>query len=150
FLELLAERDLVFGADLPAEIQQARRENAAAYDRTQERIAALSLQRDAARIEPLQKQLRDLETERESIGERARQAPPRFAALHYPQPLDLEAVRTALDPGTALLSYSVGDDHTVLFVVLPAGQEPGLSVFDLKATGKVLRGQVETLRKLMQ
>lgn len=150
FLELLAERDLGFGADLPAEIQQARGENAAAYDRTQEQIAELSLPKDAAQIEQLQKQLRHLEAERESIGERARQASPHFAALHYPKPLGLEAVRTALDPGTALLSYSVSDDQTVLFVVLPVGQEPGLSVFDLKVTGKALRGQVDAFRKLIQ
>ena len=150
FLELLAERDLAFATDLPAEIQQARQENAAGYDRTQARIAKLSLQKDGAQIEQLQKQLRGLETEREEIGERVRQRSPHFAALQYPQPLDLDTVRTALDPGTALLSYSVGDEHAVVFVVLPAGQTPGLSVFDLKVTGKTLRQQVDSLRKLIQ
>src|SRR5690348_7583472 len=87
-------------------------------------MGELSLQKDAAQIDKLQKQLRDLETQRESIGERARQASPHFAALHYPQPLDLEAARTALDPGTVLLSYSVSDAHTVLFVVLDGRTEP--------------------------
>lgn len=150
FLEMLAERDLVFAADLPADIQQARHENAAAYERTQAQVAEAGLKRDAAQIEKLQKQLRDLEAERASIGERARQASPHFAALHYPQPLDLEAVRTALDPGTVLLSYSVSANHTALFVVLPLGQEPGLSVFNLKATDKPLREQVEAFRKLIR
>ena len=150
FLEILAERQLMFTGDLPAELLQARHENAAVYDRTQAQIAQLSLQRDGAQIEQLQQHLRDLETEREQIAERVRRSSPHFAALHYPQPLDLGAARAALDPGTLLLSYSVDDDRTVLFVVRPVGEEPGFSVFDLKATGKMLGKQVEDFRKLIQ
>jgi CHAT domain-containing protein/Tfp pilus assembly protein PilF len=150
FLEILADRDLVFRADLPVEIQQARRENAAAYERAQAQIARLSLERDGARIEQLQQRLRDLEAERERIAEGARKSSPRFAALQYPQPLDLAAARAALDPGTVLLSYSVSENHTVLFVVRPAGVEPGLSVFDLRITERMLRNRVAELRKLVQ
>jgi CHAT domain-containing protein len=38
----------------------------------------------------------------------------------------------------------------VLFVVRPTGSAPGLSVFDLKITEKMLRKQIEELRKLIQ
>ena len=45
--------------------------------------------------------------------------------MKYPQPLDLKGTRAALDPGTLLLSYSVGEESTVLFSV---SKEHGLEV----------------------
>jgi CHAT domain-containing protein/Tfp pilus assembly protein PilF len=149
-LEMLAERDLVFATDLPADIRSARQHNAADYDRTQARLASLSPQRDALTIEKLQQRLQTLEHEREEITERVRRASPRLATLQYPQPLDLEATRKALDPGTALLSYLVGEDHTLLFAVLPAGLEPAISVFTLPISEQRIRAEVTGLRALVK
>jgi len=149
-LEMLGERDLVFAADLPLEIRVARRRNAAAFDRTQSDIAALTPHKDSARIEQLQKRLQELAREREEITERVRRASPRLATLQYPQPLDLETTRRNLDPGTALLSYVVAETQTALFVVLPAGTEPGLSLFTVPVSLKVLRRHITELRALIE
>ena len=86
-------------------------------------------------------QLRDLAAEREQITERVKRISPRFAALQYPKPLDLPGVRQALDAGTVLLSYSVGEDRSTLFVVHPAGSETGISVYPLSVTEKALRSR---------
>jgi CHAT domain-containing protein/Tfp pilus assembly protein PilF len=149
-LEMLTERDLVFAADLPAEVRTARKSNAVAYDRAQAELASVNPQTDSARVEQLRNRLQELQKEREEITERVRRASPRLAALQYPQPLDLRAARQALDRGTALLSYVVGEKHTVLFVVLPTGAEPALSVFTLPVPEKMLRQKVTELRTLIE
>src|SRR5262249_47448965 len=90
-----------------------------------------------------------LHAERDQLAEQLRRASPRFADLHYPQPLDLVATRQALDAGTTLLSYAVSQEQSVLFVVQPMGYEPGLSVFTIHVTEKSLRAQVEAFRMLV-
>src|SRR5262249_37685392 len=124
-LTLLAERDLVFGGDVPLDIQQARKTNARAIDQAQDALGTLSPVKYAARLDQVHARLRDLHAERDQLVEQFRRISPRFADLHYPQPLDVAATRQALDEGTTLLSYAVGQEQTVLFVLQPVGHEPG-------------------------
>ena len=148
-LTMLAERDLVFAADLPPEIQRERQRNAADYDRTQAELARVDPERDNARAGALTARLRELAAARESIAERVKRASPRFAALEYPQLLDLEGAREALDEGTVLLSYAIGRKTSTLFVVQSKSAAPGLSVYTLPVGEKALRDQVEEYRKLI-
>jgi len=150
FLEMLAERNLVFSADLPHEIQQERQQNFAAYDSIQSQIADLNPAKDSAQIQQLQTRLRDLQEEREQIAERVRKASPRLAALQYPRPLDITGARQALDAGTVLLSYSVGRRETILFAIRQGTNTPEISVFHLPLGEKALRKQVEVFRKSLQ
>jgi CHAT domain-containing protein/Tfp pilus assembly protein PilF len=148
-LHMLAERDLMFAAEVPAEFQRARKENAAEYDRVQMQIGMLDPDKDQKKIGELVNKLRDLSDRRGQISEQIKKASPRFAALQYPQPLDLAETRKVLDPGTTLLSYSVGEDHTVLFVVQPAGVEPGLSVLTLPVKEKEWQKKTQEFRRLI-
>ena len=150
FLAILAERDLVFAADLPTEIQQARRRNTALYDSVQAQLRELNPAKEASQIESLQTRLRDLNAERAHIAEQIKQASPRLSALEYPVPLDLAATRQSLNPGTVLLSYSVGADRTLLFAVHPVGVEPPLSIYSLPVGENALRRKVEDFRRLIQ
>ena len=137
FLAQLAERDLVF-SDIPEELDRNRRRVAVYYDRTQQELAELSLSEDKEKIEALRVKLRQLQRERDDIEEQVRRDYPNFAALQFPQPLDLQAVQQTLDSGTVMLSYSIGEATTDLFVVtregplevhsLPIGKEK-LTVF---------------------
>ena len=149
-LNLLAERDLVFAADLPPQVQRERKLNAAAFDRTQTEISQLNPAKDEAKIQQLLSALRELVAERERIALRVKRASPRYAALQYPQPLGVPETRDTLDQGTLLLSYSVGVERTVLFAVLPRGTEPGLSVYTLPIGEKALRMQVEVFLRLIR
>ncbi len=146
FLEMLAERDLVFSMDVPADLESRRRSNAVLYDRTQQKLSSLSPTDDGEAIDKLLSKLRQLRQERDDIAREVVGTSPQLAALRYPQPLDLEGVQQALDPGTIMLSYSVGKSQTDLFVVttetfkgivLPLGVDE-------------LRREIELFRRLIQ
>ena len=154
-LRMLAERSVTGAADLPADLAQARARVAADYDRTQARIVELSARPEAqAETGALRAQLRALREERESIADQIRAKSPRFASLHYPQPLDLSASQATLDPGTVLLEYVVTSDKTFLFVLQPTDRvvltRPPLSVFTLPAGEASIREQVGRFRSLIE
>ena len=134
FLEHFAEREVVFTADIPEELEERRRGLAVRFDRAQQGLTRLDEHEHAARIETLRTQLRRMRDEARDVEEEIRSASPRLTALRYPQPLDIQASRSGLDPGTLLLSYSIGKNETSLFVASrgtaltvesPAGGEGG-------------------------
>lgn len=155
FLDLLAERDLRSTADLPAELARERKQVDAEYDRTQAALARLSSERAEAEVGRLQVRLRELRARQEEIAAKVRQASPRDAMLHDPQPLDLAAARSVLDPGTLLVAWSIGQDRSFLFVVHPASPaestpDSGLEVFSLPLGDQALRQRVGSFRDLLQ
>jgi len=154
-LAMLAERDLLFASDLPADIARQRKLTDTEYDRVQAEIGELNPAKDGEEIERRLGRLRELRDRREEIASRIRKTSPRFASLQYPEPLDLAHVQRALDPGTVLLSYSVDTQRTLLFVVqrpasaqAPAGS--GLSVLSLPIGEKALREKIEAFRRLIE
>ncbi len=144
-LLMMAERDLQLTGDLPVTIVAGIAGMDAEYDRV---TAALSrvAPADKAETNRLVARLRELRDAREDLVRRARRESPRYAALQYPEALDLAATRRALEPGTALLSYWVDDDRTLLFVV----QASGLTVVPIKATERQLRTSVREFRTALQ
>ena len=136
FLVLLAERDVGSG-ELPEALARSLRDNAARYDR---KLRELTQAGETAK-EALQRDLDLLRRERERIGADIRKTSPRLAALREPLPLDLEAARKVLDPGTLALSYSVGKQRTALFALT---REGGLEVKTLPVGEAELRRQVES------
>ncbi len=146
FLAMLAERDLVFSADLSEDLERARGRLAARHDRIRNRMAGLSPGQDEQKIEESLQDLRALYRERDEIAEKVRQASPQLAALQYPRPLDLAAARGALDPGTVMLSYSVGKERSELFV---ASRDSALDVHSLAIGEDQLRREVDLFRRLI-
>ncbi len=116
-LAMLTERDPLFTADVPAELASAQERIAQSHDHVLRRLAILDADRDGAQVEALSAEMASLDREREQIRASIRQASPRLAALRYPEPLSVGQVQEMLDPGTVLLSYSVGKQRTHLFVV---------------------------------
>ena len=152
-LRMLAERDLRFTADLPPEIARERALNATEYDAVLWKIARLDPVRDKGQLTDLQARVQALRDDRERLTAQLRQASPKYAALRYPEPLDLSGVRETLDPGTVLLSYSVGKDKTLLFVVRSANETSGPSgveVLDVPIGDRQLREEVATFRRAIQ
>ncbi len=147
FLELLAEREIDFSADLPAGLESARSRNSALYDRTVEELATLSPFDEEQRVQELLGEQRMLRRERQRIAQEIRRAAPRLAALHYPQTLDFEAARQALDGTAAMLSYSVGEERTDLFIV---SKDSGLNVKKIGLGEEELRSHVERFRELIR
>ncbi len=146
-LAMLAERDLVLARDLPAELEAERRETSVGRDRVLSQLLQASAAGDAAKAEALQARLRDIERRQGELRDHILQASPRVADLEYPRPLDLTEARTALDPGTVLLSYSVHRDRTVLFV-LPASGE--LRVITIPEREEALRALIDQFRAALR
>jgi CHAT domain-containing protein/Tfp pilus assembly protein PilF len=146
-LAMMAERDLIFTADIPADVEQERKRIAWDYDQTQEKLARLNPLKDQAQIDTSLNQLRELRNRQTHVVERIRQTSPRLASLQYPQPLDVKASRAALDAGTALLSYSIGKDKSYLFVLTPGAE---VYVHPLPVGERHLRDEIERFRSLIQ
>jgi CHAT domain-containing protein len=153
-LTMLAERELLFTADLPPDLARERKLINADYDRTQTKIASLNPAKDQSEIDMLLAKLRELRDKREAIAQQIRKASPRFAALQYPQPLDVAGTQAVLDPGTVLLSYWVTKETTFLFVVQPVQRvvknAAAVSVFTIPLGQAALREQVTAFRNVIQ
>lgn len=146
FLTQLAERDLVL-SDVPEELEWQRRQIAHRYDETQDEIAQLHPREQAEEIEDLLDQLQRLRWDHGDLTEKILKASPKLGALRYPKPLELDAARQALDPGTVMLSYSVGTDATYLFVL---SREDELQVETLPVGQEELREEVEQILRLQR
>jgi CHAT domain-containing protein/tetratricopeptide (TPR) repeat protein len=150
FYELLAQRDLRFAGELPTALYAERGRLAAEYDRTQALIADWTPEGDAEKIETLLGRLRDLRLEQAAVQERIRQSSPRLEALESPNPLDLPAARSALDRGTALLTYAIGETRSFLFVLEAEGAPgPGFSFYPLAIGREALAQEIEAFRSLL-
>jgi CHAT domain-containing protein/Tfp pilus assembly protein PilF len=153
-LAMLAERDLVFAADLPSDLARQRTLLNADYDRTQAALARLNPGKDAAEIDRLLARVRELRDQREAMAQAIRKTSPRYASLVYPQPLDLAGARRSLDAGTVLLAYTVGKEKTFLLVVQPerpvVGGTPPVSVYAVPIGEAALREKVTAFRSLIQ
>lgn len=150
-LAMLAQRDLL-APDVPTELEMERRRAGAEYERTLTQLAQAP-EADQHAVDRLLTQLNDLRAEREAIAERIRLVAPRTGALRHPRALDVSAARATLDRGTLLLSYSVGQQETLLFVVtdpeLGKRQSDELAVFKLPVGEEMLRREVEAYRNLL-
>jgi len=150
-LALLAEREALFAAQLPAALARERAIADAEYDRVQARVARLDPGTQQEELRAQLARLGELREAREQIAARIRKAAPRLASVQYPEPMELGAVRGVLDPGTVLLAYSVGAERTVLFAVESSqAPGPGLATFSLPIGERALREKVETLRRGVQ
>jgi tetratricopeptide (TPR) repeat protein len=148
-LALLGERDLVFSTDdVPADLLERQRRADAAYDQAAARLANLEPGRDDAEIDRQRAELEGLRHRRAETADAVRRASPRLGSLQQAAPLTLGGARAVLDPGTLLLSYSVGETKTLLFA-LPAGDRAALRVVTIPVGRDAWRRRVELLRGLI-
>jgi CHAT domain-containing protein/Tfp pilus assembly protein PilF len=144
-LDLLAERREASPADVPpalADRQQALDDRRlTAYTQ----LGQLDPERDRPRCEQLRQTIQELAVEQRRLAAEIRRASPRYAALHYPQPLDPLNARRALDPGTLLLSYLVDEQQTTLFAV----SRRGLRLYRVPIRERALRDRVRRFREAL-
>jgi CHAT domain-containing protein/tetratricopeptide (TPR) repeat protein len=150
FQELLAQRDLRFPKEIPAPLYAERHRLAAEYDQTQAALANWLPVQGSGKLEELQGRLRDLRLEQAELQEKIRRSSPRLGALEGFTPLDLTAARSALDPGTVLLTYSIGESRSFLFVIEAKGVSgPGLSFYSLPVGREGLQKEIKAFRRLL-
>ncbi|MCP3964588.1 MAG: tetratricopeptide repeat protein [bacterium] len=145
FLAMLEERELIFSG-IPEELDRQRRSLAVRHDRTLRQITSLSATESQEKVETLHGELKALYRKRDELRSKIRQESPNLASLQEPQDLDLASVQKILDPGTVMLSYSVGEEQTDLFVITP-GQ--ALTVHTLAVGEAELQDEVGHLREMI-
>ncbi len=146
FLDLRAERGLRLAALAPERNAQWRKLDAD-YERAQEDLRRASAHKDTAleQIVNFEGRLREIRRQKERLLERDL-AP---GSIRYPEPLSLAEARRHLEPGTALLFYSVGRTKTLLFVLSPEGASPGWTVVPLEIGGAGLKKKIGFFRKTL-
>jgi CHAT domain-containing protein/Tfp pilus assembly protein PilF len=142
FLALLGERDLI-SSQIPEHLHQARRRLAREYDRILQNLRSAI---DAEKISALEIELEAIRKQQAETAAVIRQAYPEFAAIRYPQPIKYEELRSTLDTQTVLLSYSLGNTETFLFVAAPS--KP-IQLFKLPIGEDALRRDVALFRELV-
>jgi CHAT domain-containing protein/tetratricopeptide (TPR) repeat protein len=151
FQELLAQRDLRFAGEIPAPLYAERRRLDLEYERTQATLADWVPEQGMDKREALQGRLRDLRLEQTEVKEQIRRSSPRLASLESFTPLDLTAARSALDPGTVLLTYAVGESRSYLFVIEAEGVPgPGFFFYALPIGKEGLGKEVKAFRSLLE
>ncbi|WYL98014.2 MAG: CHAT domain-containing tetratricopeptide repeat protein [Gloeotrichia echinulata IR180] len=70
-------------------------------------------------IQNIDKEITDLLAQYRELQTQIRTSSPKYAALKYPQPLDLAQIQQQLDPDTMLLQYSLGKERSYLWAVTP-------------------------------
>jgi CHAT domain-containing protein len=143
FLSMLGERDLGF-ADVPADLDRERRRANVEYDRALSAVMGA----DGADLEPKRRALAEARVAQAEARARIRAASPRLATLEDPQPLDFAATQAALDPGTLLLSYAIGDAASYVFAIGPGPAD--FRVAELPTDRRRLRAAVAAFRSLLQ
>ena len=153
-VELLAQRDLGFSRDIPERLDGERRAIKASYDRVQAELEQLDARGGPRAAERLSARLHELQQSRLRIADEIRRESPGLAEIEDPRPVSVPEARRALDPGTLLLSYLVGERTTTLFAVEPeadAGAGPsGLATFEIRVGKAELREKVAAFLALVQ
>jgi CHAT domain-containing protein len=115
-LALLAEREIVFSADVPAELERQRRLARADYQRLFAELGWLAPDDQEGRRQ-VREQLEAVRLRQDEIEARVRANSPRLADLHYPRPLEMAGVQEALEPGDLLLYFSLGEERSAVVTV---------------------------------
>ena len=118
FIELLNEAHVDVREGVSADLIKREREISQLLNAKAQREIQLTARKgNQQEIEALQKEISALEDEYQQLQVAIRKASPAYAALTQPQPLDLKEIQQQLDPNTLLLEYSLGDDHSYLWLV---------------------------------
>jgi CHAT domain-containing protein/tetratricopeptide (TPR) repeat protein len=118
FTELLNEAHVDLHEGVSADLIKREREISQLLNAKAQREIQLTARKGSQQeIETLHKEISLLEDEYQQLQASIRKASPAYAALTQPQPLDLTEIQKQLDRDTLLLEYSLGDDHSYMWLV---------------------------------
>ncbi|MEZ5331610.1 MAG: CHAT domain-containing protein [Thermoanaerobaculia bacterium] len=99
---------------------------------------------DRKEAQALRERIDGVQERLEAIEWRIRRASPRYADLRYPKPSNVADAQRMLEPGSALLEYSLGEQRSYLFVVTADRAEVHV-LAPRKALGSLVLEQRENL-----
>jgi len=151
-LEMVSTRYIDLEGEIPAALLERQRDLAGLRRRLSDQLAQAGPKADPREVEAWRTELLMLPQKEDALAEEIRRASPRLAALQYPKPLNYQAMRDTLEPGTVLVAYAVGEKESYLFTLrrLPPGaKSPELQAVRLEAGRKELENRVMAYRSMM-
>lgn len=147
FREMLREGDVLGSPSLPAEIIKDRERISSKQDRIWARLQELKGRQDS-RVETarLESEMRALREEKAALSDQVRYLFPSKIDSWMIPPKRLQEIKAALEPGTLLMSYSVGPQSTVLFLL---DHKTGLRLAPVPAGEADLRAKISLFRRLL-
>ncbi len=142
-LDSLAQRDLVFDQDIPPDIEKKRRALAYQYEREQSRLLNES---NPEAVASLQLDLVTIRRKQDELSREIKTLSPRLAALKNPNSIRFDEIENVLEPGTAAITFSVGAESTLVFVIDDKGR---LHWSRIEAGESELRENITRLRYLL-
>jgi tetratricopeptide (TPR) repeat protein len=122
-LETLSEAraDIREGVD-PALLERERSLQAQLNAKELARMRTLGAKHTPQQAAEFESSVSELTSQYEDVRAQIRARSPRYAALHFPQPLSLNEIqKEVLDPDTFLLEYALGDQRSFLWAVSSTG-----------------------------
>ncbi|MGB3507964.1 MAG: CHAT domain-containing tetratricopeptide repeat protein [Microcoleaceae cyanobacterium] len=118
-LELLTEANANIRQGVDPKLLQQEQTTLQKLDTTEKRrIELVSGDHTPQQLEKIKLEYATLQTEYKQLQNQIKQNSPRYAALKYPQPLNLQQIqKQVLDDNTILLEYSLGADRSYLWAV---------------------------------
>ncbi|MBI1747115.1 MAG: CHAT domain-containing protein [Acidobacteria bacterium] len=161
FLDLLAEAKAHVEAGIDRDLLQKRYHLTAQLSKGQTRLRDAFVNTDnqtnpsqsktsadtftATLVERLKKEQVAFEKESEQLQREIRRRNPKYADVHYPQPIALEQAQKLLDEESALLEYVIGEDSSFLFAITNRAYR----LYKLRPSAGSLTVQVKELRALI-
>ncbi|MCL6753728.1 CHAT domain-containing protein [Nostoc sp. CCCryo 231-06] len=96
-------------------------------------------------IQKLEKEIADLSSQYRELQTKIRTSSPKYAALKYPEPLELAQIEQQLDSDTLLLQYSLGEERSYLWAVTPNS----INSYELPR-GEAIETSAEKFKKVLR
>ncbi len=106
-------------AGIPAELWHARARNTGRLARLEDRLARIDPVRDETSLGRIRGDIENLESEIDRLSTAIDLASPALAMLERPTTLSLTELSRRLDPGTATLTFTVGEKGTLITATAP-------------------------------
>ncbi|BDA71861.1 hypothetical protein CAL7716_060270 [Calothrix sp. PCC 7716] len=118
-VELLAEANANIRKGINPKLLEEEQLILGKIEALQKQMQAPSNNNDKAKLEKLQQENDNLLNQYRELVDKIRTSSPQYAAIQYPQPLELKQIQQQLDKDTLLLQYSLGKDRSYLWAVTP-------------------------------
>ncbi len=118
-VELLAEANANIRKGVNPKLLEEEQLILGKIEAVQKQLQQPSKSDDKARIEKLNQENENLLNQYRELVDKIRTSSPEYAAIQYPQPLELKQIQQQLDKDTLLLQYSLGKDRSFLWAVTP-------------------------------
>jgi CHAT domain-containing protein len=135
---------------VPSELWFAKTRSENSIGRIEGRLARMDPVEDEASIHRYRERLNAAQQELDTIVAAIREAAPRFASFSTPEAVTLDETVQALDAGTAVISYSFGEDEGMALVLAPSDDPADrLHAFHIPLGAKELSTRVNILHALI-